>query len=947
MASQQTTNPNPNPNPNAGAASGSIALPELRAIAVESLDPADVPALRIKTDDDVRAWKLTRGYQDYGLFLRRLAESVVGRMLPHDVPNPDQGVITLLDKLDGWIDEIPPLQTPQRFGNLAFRSWGKRLEEESTALLRALLPERLRAAVPFIEPYWLTSFGSFVRMDYGTGHETSFALFLLCLTLLRFLKPEPAVERQVVLDLFVRYLRLCWRLQDVYKLEPAGSHGVWGLDDYNFLSYVFGSAQLRDQKEIAVSAVLRPPLPPTNLYFLSIMRIHQVKSGPFHEHSSQLHSIATGVQHWHKVHSGLFKMYEAEVLGKRVVVQHIPLGGLLPWDVPKTHSQPPTQAQHHSSRSVTTSAPFAQATPAPWAAAPAVTATTMYVPPPRGGRPGYGYGYASATRPPGVSAGAIVPGRMPLGPTASTASHIHDPSAAIAPEPNERRMAQLEILAATSPVDFDYDILSCSPTLSSSLPRNEKYFANALVNGLLSPSIVHSHDTSTGYTLKNSDRHYDDEVSIPGLPPLHRGHMDVHLRNGVMNAIHLGADGEPDAEKAFFVADLSSVYRQHERWKKLLPDIEPFYAVKCNPDPYVLRLLAGLGTGFDCASNNEIKQVLDVGVSPGRIIFANPCKAASFIRSAARAGVDVMTFDNTDELHKIARVHPSAKLVVRILTDDSKSLCRLGLKFGAPLVTVPALLAKACELGLDVVGVSFHVGSGCYDSNAFADAVARARVAFDMGRQAGYAFTLLDVGGGFEDATFEATAQVLRDALERHFPARDRARDGVRLIAEPGRYFVSKAFSLAANIIARRAPPAGAGAAPAEAPTAASSLSVSPASAAPESESDSAMGSPEAGVEAEQPSVMYYINDGVYGAFNCILFDHQTPQPYVLSLNGSFHVPARVPLRASSNMGAYTVCAASQFNGFEVSRVIYTTGAGSGAAEVREALRAYHHSHQA
>lgn len=537
-------------------------------------------------------------------------------------------------------------------------------------------------------------------------------------------------------------------------------------------------------------------------------------------------------------------------------------------------------------------------------------------------------------------------------------------------------MAQLEIFPATSLVDFDYDILSCSPTLSSSLPRNEKYFANALVNGLFSPPIIHSHDTTTGYSLKNSDRHYDDEVSIPGLPPLHRGHMDVHLRNGVMNAIHLGADGEPDAEKAFFVADLSSVYRQHERWKKLLPDIEPFYAVKCNPDPYVLRLLAELGTGFDCASNNEIKQVLDVGVSPDRIIFANPCKATSFIRSAARAGVDVMTFDNTDELHKIARVHPGAKLVVRILTDDSKSLCRLGLKFGAPLVTVPALLAKARELGLDVVGVSFHVGSGCYDSNAFTDAVARARAAFDMGRDAGYKFTLLDIGGGFEDATFEATAQVLRDALERHFPARDRARDGVRLIAEPGRYYVAKAFSLAANIIARRAPPTSA--ATVEGPAAAASPLPASAALGSGSDSDSGSGSnsaagPDAGVEPEQPSVMYYINDGVYGAFNCILFDHQTPQPYVLSLNGSFHVPSSVPLRASSvwgptcdsldcvcavvrlpaalavgdwlafeNMGAYTVCAASQFNGFEVSRVIYTTGPGHGAAEVREALRAYH-----
>ena len=94
------------------------------------------------------------------------------------------------------------------------------------------------------------------------------------------------------------------------------------------------------------------------------------------------------------------------------------------------------------------------------------------------------------------------------------------------------------------------------------------------------------------------------------------------------------------------------------------------------------------------ASNGEINQVLQLGVNPERIIFANPCKATSFIRSSAKVGVDMMTFDNTDELYKIARTHPGAKLVVRILTDDSKSLCRLGLKFGAPLVTVPALLAK-------------------------------------------------------------------------------------------------------------------------------------------------------------------------------------------------------------------------------------------------------------
>ena len=194
--------------------------------------------------------------------------------------------------------------------------------------------------------------------------------------------------------------------------------------------------------------------------------------------------------------------------------------------------------------------------------------------------------------------------------------------------------------------------------------------------------------------------------------------------------------------------------------------------------------------------------MLKLGIDPSRIIFANPCKATSFIKNAAKAGVHMMTFDNADELYKVARANSAAKLVLRILTDDSKSLCRLGLKFGAPLVTVPGLLAKARELDLDVIGISFHVGSGCYDSSAFSDAVMRARAAFDMGLQAGYTFQLLDVGGGFEDGNFEVTAAILRDALHSYFPYR---RD-LRIIAEPGRYYVSRAFSLAANVIARRGP---------------------------------------------------------------------------------------------------------------------------------------------
>ncbi|KAL1733440.1 hypothetical protein EV714DRAFT_204622 [Schizophyllum commune] len=309
-------------------------LPPLREITPAEVDKLpELPSKKIKTDHDIDLWKTTRSYYDFSLFVRRLCESVVGRELPYEpevVGKPIKGTLKLLDTLDGWIDEIPPQHSPQRFGNLAFRTWGRRLEEHAGALLKALVPHNL---VPHILPYFLTSFGSFVRMDYGTGHEASFAMFLCCLTLTRFFEPEEEQERQLVFLVFVRYLRLCWRLQDVYRLEPAGSHGVWGLDDSCFLPYIFGSAQLRDQTTIPVDAVLRPSLPPTNLYFMAIMRIHEVKHGPFHEHSSQLHAIATGVRTWSKVRTGLLKMFEAEVLGKRVVVQHIPLGGILEWNV--------------------------------------------------------------------------------------------------------------------------------------------------------------------------------------------------------------------------------------------------------------------------------------------------------------------------------------------------------------------------------------------------------------------------------------------------------------------------------------------------------------------------------------------------------------------------------------------------------------------------------------
>ncbi|CAL8299184.1 unnamed protein product [Boreogadus saida] len=206
--------------------------------------------------------------------------------------------------------------------------------------------------------------------------------------------------------------------------------------------------------------------------------------------------------------------------------------------------------------------------------------------------------------------------------------------------------------------------------------------------------------------------------------------------------------------------------QKHLRWARALPRVTPFYAVKCNNSISVLRTLASLGCGFDCASKAEIQQIESLGVAPSRIIYANPCKQASQIKYASAHGVQKMTFDSEVELLKVARCHENAKLVLRIATDDSNSVCPLSVKFGATLKGCRGLLQRAKELSLDVIGVSFHVGSMCRDPATYTQAISDARCVFDMAEEFGYKMSLLDIGGGFpgsEDVKlkFEEWAQTL------------------------------------------------------------------------------------------------------------------------------------------------------------------------------------------
>ncbi|KAI5807943.1 phosphotyrosyl phosphatase activator [Peziza echinospora] len=266
-----------------------------------------------------------------------------------------QGIIDLITTLEDIVTECPPETGPRRFGNAAFRSWHKLATERITStLLDTHLPSYTRNPPPpqtctakaELGVYLLGSFGSPQRLDFGTGHELSFLAFLCGIWLLDGFRIGD--ERALVLRLIPAYLRLIRTLVTSYTLEPAGSHGVWGLDDHFFLPYIFGSAQLTTQApqpgvepDYRSIGVPRPgditklqvvdDWRERNLYFGAVGFIYDVKSGPFWEHSPILFDISGVREGWGKINIGMMKMYHAEVLGKFPVVQHFYFGSLFPW----------------------------------------------------------------------------------------------------------------------------------------------------------------------------------------------------------------------------------------------------------------------------------------------------------------------------------------------------------------------------------------------------------------------------------------------------------------------------------------------------------------------------------------------------------------------------------------------------------------------------------------
>lgn len=313
---------------------------------------------------------------------------------------------------------------------------------------------------------------------------------------------------------------------------------------------------------------------------------------------------------------------------------------------------------------------------------------------------------------------------------------------------------------------------------------------------------------------------------------------------------------------AFLVTNLGAVLNQFLLWKSELPMITPFYAVKCLPDIAILRLLASLGCSFDCATQGEIETVLyglgdelnlsSRNLASTNIVYANPSKMEHMIKYAINNGVSMTVFDGEDELYKIAAIPGFEKLqlLLRLTTDDKASVCQFSKKYGCPVDEAPRLLAIAKDLGINIAGVSFHVGSGCGDSNAYITALEHTRRVFDAAEELGMKpLTIIDIGGGFPGdkggyggpnmPTFQDLAAAVRKGLDNFAAGFNRSMNELRIIAEPGRFFVSASTTVATKVYSRKG--------------------------------------------GNRFSQALYVDDGVYGTFNNIVYDHATPIPLKLA----------------------------------------------------------------
>jgi ornithine decarboxylase len=357
-----------------------------------------------------------------------------------------------------------------------------------------------------------------------------------------------------------------------------------------------------------------------------------------------------------------------------------------------------------------------------------------------------------------------------------------------------------------------------------------------------------------------------------------------------------------------FIVDHAAIRRNYAEFRRGLPRVNAYYAVKANPDPAIVRTLFDAGAGFDVASMPEFK-IVNENIKRLRtrkrqqyiwdkIIYANPIKANETLR-ALDPYRPLVTFDNCEEIGKIRRYAPHAGLVLRLCVPNNGAMVELSSKFGAGADEAVDLIAAAHDAGLGVEGLSFHVGSQTSKSTNFLKALRLTAGVLRKAAARGFALKLVDIGGGFPAPynshvqSFKTLAQRIGPELDKLFPQE------IEIIAEPGRFLVATAATAVAQVIgkARRS------------------------------------GKP-----------CYYLDDGVYHTFSGIIFDHceyhlkafKRGPTQVCSVFGptcdaldTISINEKLPQLAlgdyvyACNIGAYSRASSTWFNGFPPAKVVH------------------------
>jgi ornithine decarboxylase len=253
-------------------------------------------------------------------------------------------------------------------------------------------------------------------------------------------------------------------------------------------------------------------------------------------------------------------------------------------------------------------------------------------------------------------------------------------------------------------------------------------------------------------------------------------------------------------DRPFLLIDTDIIRAKVRRMRAAMPRVQAHYAVKANPDATVLRTLIEEGVGFEVASIAELDLLIGLGVDPAGVHYSNPVKSPAYIRYAAAKGVRWYAVDSEEELRKIAAIHPRASMSLRIDVPNTGSDWPLSGKFGAQPKEADEIVAVAAELGADLAGVTFHVGSQCRNAENWHVAIETARLVLRKMQRAGLERRVLNIGGGFPVRltkpipSIEVIGKVVNHALE-SIPA------DIDVIAEPGRYLVSDAAYFVCRVV--------------------------------------------------------------------------------------------------------------------------------------------------